>query len=238
MPSACPQPVSTITRPATAAAIEESMSKRLCRNAPCTFRLSRLALPIAHAAAPLTAAPSRPGPEDERALDVRRVDDPRDRLDADDAGEDEQQDAVDLRAEDLAALEAERERALRRALGEPERDDRQADRAGVGEHVRGVRDQRQRVRDDADDDLDDHEAEVDHAARRSASACRCRRSRRARDRRSGRRGGGCGCSWADGHSNISMSVRMNACLPIAATCCAWIFPRPSASAGRCPRWTR
>ena len=40
-------------------------------------------------------------------------------------------------------------------------DQREADREGVGEHVRRVREQRQRVRDHADRDLDEHEAEVD-----------------------------------------------------------------------------
>ena len=46
-----------------------------------------------------------------------------------------------------------------RALGEPGCHERQADRAGVGEHVGGVGEQGQRVGEDPDHHLDRHEAE-------------------------------------------------------------------------------
>ena len=69
--------------------------------------------------------------------------------------------AVDLGRQDLGALEAEREAAARRpGRRQPRGDQRQqADRAGVGEHVRRVREQRQRVGQDARHDLHGHEAE-------------------------------------------------------------------------------
>ena len=57
----------------------------------------------------------------------------------------------------------------RRARGEAERDERERDRAGVGEHVRRVGEQRERVGEDADDDLDDHEAEDQRERDRRAS---------------------------------------------------------------------
>ena len=115
----------------------------------------------------------------------------------DDSGEDEQQDAVDLRAQDLAALEAERERPFGRPAREAQGDQGQADRAGVGEHVRRVGEQRERVGDQADDDLDDHEAEVDQQreqqpARVAAGADAVRvRGPRCRDRGRGRPWPGC-----------------------------------------------
>ena len=88
------------------------------------------------------------------ALDVDRVDEPLPGLPRDDAGEHEQHGAVDLRRQDLRAAEAEREVAARRARREPRRDEREADRAGVGEHVRRVGEQGERRGQDAGHDLD------------------------------------------------------------------------------------
>ena len=73
-------------------------------------------------------------------------------------GEQEQRRAVDLRRQDLGAPEAERERARRGPRGEARRDEREPDRGGVGEHVRGVGEQRERAGQQARDDLDAHEA--------------------------------------------------------------------------------
>ncbi len=92
----------------------------------------------------------QPGPH------VRRLDEPVDRLEDDEAGDHQQRDAVGLRGEDLQASEAERERALGRARGELERQQREAERARVGEHVAGVGEQRERVGDDARGDLAGH----------------------------------------------------------------------------------
>ena len=83
----------------------------------------------------------------------------RTRLDRDDRREDEQGDAVGLGGEDLDPFEAEGHPALGRAAGEPDRDQREADRRRVGEHVGGVGEQRQRVGDDPGHHLGGHEAE-------------------------------------------------------------------------------
>ena len=48
---------------------------------------------------------------------------------------------------------------MTRPAGERGGGEGEADGAGVGEHVGGVGEQRQRVGDEAGDDLDDHEAE-------------------------------------------------------------------------------
>jgi hypothetical protein len=96
--------------------------------------------------------------DDEDAVDVGRIEQPADRLDRDDPGEDEQRRAVDLRGQDLGPSEPEREPPGRRARRQPHGDQRQGDRAGVGEHVRGVGEQRQRRRQQAADDLENHEA--------------------------------------------------------------------------------
>ena len=61
--------------------------------------------------------------------------------------------------EDLGAAEPEREDPAGRARGEPRGDERERQRGGVGEHVRGVGEQRQRAREDARDHLGDHERE-------------------------------------------------------------------------------
>ena len=73
--------------------------------------------------------------------------------------EDEQRDAVDLRGEDLGAPEAERHPAAGRPQREPRRPHAQPERGGVDEHVRGVREQRQRVGDDPEHHLGRHEGE-------------------------------------------------------------------------------
>ena len=73
----------------------------------------------------------------------------RDRLVGDERGEDQQRHAVRLRGEDLHAPEAERHRPGGRSRGQAQREQREADRAGVGEHVPGVGEQRERVREDA-----------------------------------------------------------------------------------------
>ena len=72
------------------------------------------------------------------AADVRRVREPRDRLDHDQHRRStSSSDAVDERAEDLAALKAEGARRRRRHAGEPRRHEPDRDRADVGE--RGAR---------------------------------------------------------------------------------------------------
>ena len=59
----------------------------------------------------------------------------------------------------VGAAEAVGLRPRRRPERDARRDQREHERAGVGEHVRGVAEQRQRGRDDAEDDLDQHQAD-------------------------------------------------------------------------------
>ena len=75
------------------------------------------------------------------ALDVGRVDEPPDALDADHGAERDQRRAVQLGRQDLGAPEAEREVAARRPAGQVRGEQRQRDGAGVGEHVRRVGEQ-------------------------------------------------------------------------------------------------
>jgi hypothetical protein len=91
------------------------------------------------------------------AAHVGRVDQASDALHNDDEAEHEQGRAVELRGEDLRAFVAEGHRALGRLGRQADRDERERDGAGVGQHVRGIREQRERVNEGADDDLEDHE---------------------------------------------------------------------------------
>ena len=95
--------------------------------------------------------------DDDPALDVGRVGQAADRADREHAGQDEERGAVDLGAQDLRAAQAERERPAGRPRRQRGRHEREAERAGVRDHVRGVGEQRQRSGDEAADDLDDHE---------------------------------------------------------------------------------
>ncbi len=99
--------------------------------------------------------------EHEATLDVRRIAEPPNRLPSQQRREHQHRRAVDLRAEDLRAPPAEREAALRRPRGELQRHQRQPDRARVGDHVRGVGQQRHRAGDEADDHLRQCEHDVD-----------------------------------------------------------------------------
>ena len=88
--------------------------------------------------------------DDERCAHVRRRDEALDRLDDDQHAEDEQGQPVRLGREDLGAAEAERHAALRRPERESRRPDADPERGRVDQHVGGVREERQRVGDDAD----------------------------------------------------------------------------------------
>jgi glyoxylase-like metal-dependent hydrolase (beta-lactamase superfamily II) len=69
-----------------------------------------------------------------------------------------------LSREDLGALVAVGHRTFGRLGREADGDQRERDGAGVGEHVRSVRQQRERVNEGADDDLEDHEADDERSA--------------------------------------------------------------------------
>ena len=71
--------------------------------------------------------------------------------------EHQQRRAVGLRGEDLRAAQPERPVATYRLRRKPKHDKRHRERAGVGEHVRRVGEERERVREDADRDLAGHE---------------------------------------------------------------------------------
>ena len=113
----------------------------------------------------------------DRAVDLGRVGDPLHGRDRDQARQHEQADAVDLGAQDLGPPEAERVGAARRALRQAHGHERERDRAGVGEHVTGVGEQRQRAGDQSGDHLDDHEAEVHEQRDREPARVAARRDR-------------------------------------------------------------
>ena len=117
----------------------------MCWNEPSTLRLLRFARASIQVAARLTTTPTSATTSTSAALDVRRVDQAADALEQDQQGEHEQRDAVGLGREDLDALEAVGHHALRRPRGEPDRHQRERDRGRVGEHVAGVREQRERA---------------------------------------------------------------------------------------------
>ena len=127
--------------------------------------------------------------EDEAAVDAGRVEEAADALERDQRRQHQQGDAVDLGGEDLDPFEPEGHRAAGGALAEADRDQREGDRGGVGEHVGGVGEQRQRVGEDPGDHLGRHEAEDQR--QRDPAACRGRR--RPRRRGCGRGGSGSSC---------------------------------------------
>ena len=97
--------------------------------------------------------------EHDAALHVGRVHEPPDALDHDHYGERDERGTVQLRGQDLRAPEPEREAAVGGPAREPRREQRERDRAGVGEHVGRVGEQCERVGQDAGRHLDGHQAE-------------------------------------------------------------------------------
>src|SRR6266581_2238824 len=103
-----------------------------------------------------------PGQRDDEhraAGDLGRRDQVPDRGVAQPRREQHQRDAVGLRGHDLGALEAVGVAAGRRPGGQPRGDQHERDRRRVGQHVRRVGDQRERVRGHPRDDLAGHEGE-------------------------------------------------------------------------------
>ena len=97
--------------------------------------------------------------EHDAAVHDRRVcEAPRGGVDDPDSQEQER-DPVRLCREDLGPAEAERPRPARRTRREARRNERRGERGRVGEHVPGVREQRERAGDDARGDLDGHEGD-------------------------------------------------------------------------------
>ena len=120
------------------------------------FRLRRFALASTHGENVHHPAERRDR-GDRGARDVWRRDQARDRFIGDEHREHEQHGAVGLPAEHLGAAPAVGQRLAAGTLHEADHDQRERQRTGVGEHVRGVGEQGQRPGDDAGDDLDGHE---------------------------------------------------------------------------------
>ena len=92
------------------------------------------------------------------ACHLRRVREAPRSLHEDPDRDDDEQDAVRERGEDLRPPVAEASLGRRRPPGEPGREQRERERGGVGEHVAGVCEHGQRVGEQPHDDLHDHEA--------------------------------------------------------------------------------
>ena len=121
-----------------------------------------------------------PGERDQQhdqALGALGRDQPADGAVDDQDPEHQKRGAVGLSREDLGPAQAEGEVAARRAPHQPDHDQRQSQRGRVGERVRGVREERQRVGEDAGDDLAAMNARISVSATascrapESASAC-------------------------------------------------------------------
>ena len=150
----------------------------MCWNEPSMFIDSRFAFASCCVTSAVTSDADDRDDDDHAAVGLGRRDQPLDRAEDDQAGEHEQRRAVRLRGEDLGAAQAEGEVPLGGPADEPEHDQREQQRAGVGEHVRGVREQRERVGEDPRDHLGDHEGRRSARARSRAGARRCRGRRR------------------------------------------------------------
>ena len=159
IPSAWSKPVVRMTSPAIAVKTKAARSVRMCWKAPSTLSESRFAFESVQVATRLTTMPSRATAKTIPPSTAGGSIKPPDPLVDDQQPEHEQGGAVELGAEDAGALPAERQRPAGRAGGEADRDQRQDQGAGVGQHVGRVGEQRQRVGDDPDDHLDRHEPE-------------------------------------------------------------------------------
>ena len=156
--SARSKPVASTSAPAAMAPTEPNRSAITCSRAPSTLRLRRCERASATRAATLTAAPDGAHDQDDPAVDSggslsrRTASTPISSASASSA-------APLIWADRISARRRPKVKApARRALGQPRRHQRERDRARVGEHVGGVREQRQRVGDHAGHDLDHHEA--------------------------------------------------------------------------------
>ena len=148
--------------------LEGALDVQDVRSAPCSTTV----------ATTLTDDADERDDQDDPALDRGRLDQPPDALVDDQQAEHQQRRAVELGREDLGPLEAVGHRARGRPRGQPQRHQRQRERARVGEHVRRVAEQRQRGGEDAEDDLDRHQA--DEQAERDPQAARRRVGRGVR----------------------------------------------------------
>ncbi len=105
------------------------------------------------------------GEDDEEPLDLGREDEAAHSFVHEEGRQEQQRDAVELRRDDLSALQAVGEAAARRPGGDPHGHEREEDGERVGQHVTGVGDQRQRPGDETDDHLDGHEGDDERQRR-------------------------------------------------------------------------
>ncbi len=108
----------------------------------------------------------------QRAGDIGRTDQPANRLVDDERAQDEQDGPVRLAAQHLGAPHAVGEVTAARPLDNADDEERKDERAGVGQHVPGVGEQRERMRQDPDDDLEGHEAGDQHERDRQVAPVR------------------------------------------------------------------
>ena len=109
--------------------------------------------------------------DDHRARgDLRRLEQPPHAFDEHESADREEEGRLRGRPEDLGAVVAPRPQRRRRAACEARRDEPHRQAGDVGEHVRGVREEREAAGDDRADDLDDHHRDGDREDRREAPA--------------------------------------------------------------------
>ena len=155
--SAYSQPVARMISAATITPTEPSRSAITWRSAAETLRLSpewRVQDPRGDQVDGQAADRDR---QHQPRLDLGRVAEAHPGLDEDPDRDRDQGDAVEERREDLGAAVAEGAARAPGAAGEPGGEQGDAEREAVGEHVRGVGEQRQAARDQAADDLGDEE---------------------------------------------------------------------------------
>ena len=148
--------VSQMTTPATTASTEPSRSANTSVAAPRRLRLPvsdrfRIASETA-----LASQADEREPDHRPGLDGRRVDQPGDAGVRQVGADHQQHQGVEQRGQDLGAVPAERRARSGRSGGDVRRPEREHDRGGVGGHVAGVGEQRQRAGDPGADQLDHH----------------------------------------------------------------------------------
>ena len=112
---------------------------------------------------------------------LRWVDQPADRAVDDPHADDQQRQPVDLRGQDLDAPVPERPAAARGTGRQGGRENGETERRDVGQHVAGVGEERERIGDETEDDLADHEEpDQDQRAGESAPVAAFRRRMRVR----------------------------------------------------------
>ena len=138
--------------------------------APSMLRLRRPRPPVRPGQQParrqVDADPGQRHAEHQRAGHRVGGDQPADRLVGQPDRQQHQRDAVGLGGEDLQAAQPVGVPAAGRPPGDPGRDDRQADGGGIGDHVRRVGQQRERVRRHPGHDLARHERHDERRGRR------------------------------------------------------------------------